>query len=37
MKQSEGTTKVMPITFEGKPESPIALRAYLFNREGHVC
>lgn len=36
MKKSEGSTRVMPITFEGKPERPIALRAYLFNREGEL-
>ncbi len=36
MKKSEGSTRVMPITFEGKPERPIALRAYLFNREGKL-
>src|SRR5215467_825674 len=36
MKKSEPTTRVMPITFEGQPEKPIALRAYLFDQEGKL-
>ncbi|MDP4220150.1 MAG: hypothetical protein Q8896_06905 [Bacteroidota bacterium] len=28
------TTRVLPLTLDGKPEKPIALRAFLFDRQG---
>lgn len=36
MKKSEDATRIMPLTLDGKSEKPIALRAYLFNREGKL-
>jgi hypothetical protein len=36
MKKGETTTTVMPLMFDGKPEKPISLRAYLFNHEGKL-
>lgn len=36
MKKGETISRVMPITFDGKPGEPIALRAYLFSRTGKL-
>jgi hypothetical protein len=36
MKKGESATRVMPLTFDGKPEKPIDLRAYLFSHDGKL-
>ena len=34
MAKTKTSTTVMPLTFDGKPDKPIALRAYIFDRQG---
>jgi hypothetical protein len=36
MSKREATSRVMPIVLDGKPEKPIALRAYLFSDAGKL-
>jgi hypothetical protein len=36
MKNGETTPRVLPLTFDGKPEKPIALRAFLFDQKGKL-
>jgi hypothetical protein len=36
MKKHEGKVRVMPLTFDKKPEKAIALRAYLFSHSGKL-